>query len=41
MKQDRVLNSKTNTETLEQKKSNSWIPVGPTKDRLSSPNQLR
>ena len=25
---------------LEQKKSNSWTPVGPTKDRSSSPNQL-
>ena len=27
-------------ETLEQKKSNSCTPVGPTKDRVSSPNQL-
>ena len=26
-----VLNSKTNTEMLEQQKPNSWIPVGPTK----------
>ena len=25
----------------EQKKSNSWTPVGPTKDRSSNPNQLR
>ena len=24
---------------LEQQKSNSWTPVGPTKDRASSPNQ--
>ena len=29
-----------NTETLELQKSNSRIPVGPTKDRASSPNQL-
>ena len=34
-----VLNSKTLTETLEQQKSNSWTPVGPTKDRASSSNQ--
>ena len=26
-----VLNSQTNTETLEQQKSNSWTQVGPTK----------
>ena len=36
MKQDQY-----NTETLEQQKSNSWTAMGPTKDRLSSPNQLR
>ena len=30
----------TNSETLEQQKSNSWIPVGPTKDRSSGPSQL-
>ena len=35
-----MLNSKTLTETLEQHKSNSWTPMGPTKDRASSPNQL-
>ena len=35
-----VLNSKTNTETQEQQNSNSWTPLGPTKDRKSSPNQL-
>ena len=31
----------TNSETQEQQKSNSWTPVGPTKDRVSSPNQLK
>ena len=30
----------TNSETLEQQKSNSWTPVGPTKDRKSGPSQL-
>ena len=35
-----IFNSKTNTETLEQQKSNSWTPVGPTKDKALSPNQL-
>ena len=30
----------TNSETLEQQKSNSWTPVGPTKDRSSGPSQL-
>ena len=30
----------TNPETLEQQKSNSWTPVGPTKDRSSGPSQL-
>ena len=28
-------NSKTNTKTMEQHKSSSWIPVVPTKDRAS------
>ena len=35
-----VLNSKTNAETLGQQKSNSWTPMGPTKDRASSPDPL-
>ena len=35
------LSSKTNTETLKQQKSNTWTPMGPTQDRISSPNQLR
>ena len=30
----------TNSKTLEQQKSNSWTPVGPTKDRSSGPSQL-
>ena len=30
----------TNPETLEQQKSNSWTPVGPTKDRSLGPSQL-
>ena len=30
----------TNSETLEQQKSNSWTPVGPTNDRSSGPSQL-
>ena len=30
----------TNSETLEQQKSNSWTPVGPTKERSSGPGQL-
>ena len=30
----------TNSKTLEQQKTNSWTPVGPTNDRSSSPNQL-
>ena len=30
----------TNSETLEQQKSNSWTLVGPTKDRSSGPSQL-
>ena len=30
----------TNSEILEQQKSNSWAPVGPTKDRSSGPSQL-
>ena len=30
----------TNSETLGQQKSNSWTPVGPTKDRSSDPSQL-
>ena len=30
----------TNSETLEQQKSNSWTPVTPTKDRPSGPSQL-
>ena len=38
--QDEYSNSKALTEALEQRKSNSWTPVGPTKDRVSSPNQL-
>ena len=29
-----------NSETLEQQKSNSWTPVGPTKDRSSGTSQL-
>ena len=33
---DKFLDSTTNTET--QQKSNSWISIGPTKDRTSSPN---
>ena len=37
MKQDKYSTAKL---TLEQQKSNSWTPVGPTKDRASSPNQL-
>ena len=35
-----ALHSKTYTETLEQQKSNSWTPVGPTKDRASSLNLI-
>ena len=31
----------TNSETLEQQKSNSWTPVGPTKDKSSGPSQLK
>ena len=31
----------TNSETLEQQKSNSWTPVGPTKDRSLGPSQLK
>ena len=38
MKQDEY--SKTNTETLEQQKSNNWTPVDPTKDKASNLNQL-
>ena len=30
----------TNTETLEQQKSNNWTSLGPTKDRASSSDQL-
>ena len=30
----------TNSETLEQQKSNSWTPVGPTQDISSSLSQL-
>ena len=30
----------TNSETLEQQKSDSWTPVGPTKDISSGPSQL-
>ena len=30
----------TNSEMLEQQTSNSWTPVGPTKDRSSGPSQL-
>ena len=30
----------TNSKTLEQQKSKSWTPVGPTKDRSSGPSQL-
>ena len=30
----------TNSETLEQQKSNSWTPEGPTKDRSSGSSQL-
>ena len=30
----------TNSETLEQQKSNSWTPMGPTKDRSSGSSQL-
>ena len=30
----------TNSETQGQQKSNSWTPVGPTKDRSSGPNQF-
>ena len=40
MKPDKYSKSKTNTETLEQQKSNSWTPVGRTIDRASSPNKL-
>ena len=31
---------KQDKETLEQQKFNSWTPMGSTKDRTSSPNQL-
>ena len=30
----------TNSETLDQQKSNSWAPVGPGKDRSPGPSQL-
>ena len=30
----------TNSETLQQQTSNSWTPVGPTKDKSSRPSQL-
>ena len=36
----RSAQQQTNSETLEQQKSNSWISVGPTKDRSSGPSQL-
>ena len=29
-----------NSETLQQQTSNSWTPVGPTKDKSSRPSQL-
>ena len=34
------MNTQQQDRTLEQQKSNSWTPVGPTKDRASSPSQL-
>ena len=34
------LNSKNNTETLEQQKPNSWTPVGLTKDKHYGPTNL-
>ena len=37
----KVLDKKTNTETLEQQKSNNWTPVGSTKDKASRTNQLK
>ena len=39
MKQDET-QQQTNSETLEEQKTNSWTPVGPTKDRSSGPSQL-
>ena len=35
-----VPNSKTNTETLDQQKPNSWTPAGLTKDRHQAPSNL-
>ena len=34
------MNTQQQDRTLEQQKSNRWTPVGPTKDRTSSPSQL-
>ena len=39
MKQDEY-STETSSETLEQQNSNSWTPVGLTKDRSSGPSQL-
>ena len=39
MKQDEC-QQQTQSETLEQQKSNNWTSVGPTKDRSSGPSQV-
>ena len=40
LEQQKSTQQQTNSETLEQQNSDSWTPVGPTKDRSSGPNQL-